>query len=130
MALFQELAVGFAMEVAELSWQRAPTIGEMLHRMYGVYRRSVWLFMLGHSGYLYLLYVSLAYDLLNMAMVAALSLKIMDIFTKIDLIRKVYMRKEYDEALRHMLNMRIPPWVWLMGPLTYPWLIYLALTAA
>ena len=126
MALWQIVALSFVLETVEILWQYSPSFEGTLQRIYRLYRRSVFLLLLAHTGYLYLLYVSLRYDLLDWPIVVAIALKTLDIFTKIEMVRRLYVRREPpDEALGTLMGMEIPLWLWLVGPLTYPWLIWL-----
>jgi hypothetical protein len=130
MQLWHLVVLSFLLELVELGWQFAPTMGQVLERVYLLYRRSVFLLLLGHTGYLYLLWLSLRFDLLNWPIVLAIALKTLDIFTKIEMVRKLYVRKEEDRVLGGMLEMEVPLWLWLIGPLTYPWLVWLAFSPA
>ena len=130
MQLWHLVVLSFLAELIELSWQYAPTLRQVLERVYALYRRSVFLLLLGHTGYLYLLWLSLYYDLLNWPIILAIALKTLDIFTKIEMVRKLFIREEKDEVLGEMLEMPFPLWLWLLGPLTYPWLVWLALRPA
>lgn len=130
MELWHWVALSLLAEIVELSWQYAPTMGGVMDKAWRLYRRSVFALLLGHTGYLFLLYLSLRFDLLDWPLVVALALKTLDIFTKIELLRKVYVRHQTDPMTEEMLQMRIPPWLWLIGPLTYPWLVWLALSRA
>ena len=130
MQLWHLVILSFMAELAELSWQYAPTLWQVLEKVYGLYRRSVFLLLIGHTGYLYLLWLALRYDVLNWPIVLAIALKTLDIFTKIEIVRKLYVRRKSDEVLEGMLEMPVPLWLWLIGPLTYPWLVWLALKPA
>ena len=128
MALWHWVALSLLAEIVETSWQYAPTMREVMEKVRRLYRRSIFWLLAGHTGYLYILYLSLRYDLLNWPIVLAIALKTLDIFTKIEMVRKIYVRGETDPVTEEMLRMRIPPLLWLIGPLTYPWLVWLALT--
>jgi hypothetical protein len=130
MQLWHLVVLSFLAELLEMGWQYAPTLRQVLERVYTLYRRSIFLLLLGHTGYLYLLWLSLYYDVLNWPIILAIALKTLDIFTKIEMVRKLFVRKEYDEVLGEMLEMPFPLWLWLLGPLTYPWLVWLALRPA
>ena len=122
------IILSFIAEIIELSLQYAPTLRGVLERLYGYYRRSIFLFLSIHTGYLYILFVSLKYDMLNWVMIFIIGLKTFDIFTKIEMIKKLYITKEPDQSLLESLNMSVPFWLVLIGPMTYPWLLYVALT--
>ena len=118
--------LSFVAEMIELSFQYAPTLGGVLQRLYNYYRRSVFLFLSIHTGYIYILFVALKYDMLNLVMVFIIGLKTFDIFTKIEMIKRLYITKEPDQSLLESLNMSVPFWLALIGPMTYPWLLYVA----
>jgi len=80
-----------------------------------------------HIGYLYTLYISLALDILNWPIFFILLLKTMDIFMKIHLIQKVFVRREADDGFILMLESSTPWWYYLIGVMTYPWLLYVAM---
>ena len=130
MELWHLVALGFVAEIAETSWQYAPSIQGAIEKVWQLYRRSVFWLLAGHTGYLYILWLSLRYDLLNWPIVVAIALKTLDIFTKIEMVRRIYVRGETDPVTEEMLRMRMPSWLWLIGPLTYLWLIWLGLTHA
>ncbi len=128
MDIWQWVALSFLAEIIEISWQYAPQMGQVIDRLWRLYSRSVFLLLLAHTGYLYILYISLRFDLLNWPIIVAIALKTLDIFTKIEMVRKIYIRHEVDELSRQMLNMQIPLLLWAIGPLSYPYLVWLALT--
>lgn len=120
--------LSFVAEMIELSFQYAPTLGGVLGRLYNYYSRSIFLFLSVHTGYLYILFVALKYDMLNWVMIFIIALKTFDIFTKIEMIKRLYITKEPDQSLLDSMNMSVPFWLALIGPLTYPWLLYVAFT--
>jgi len=128
MQLWYLVALSFLAELLELSWQQAPTLRQTLGRIDALYHRSIFFLLLGHTGYLYLLWLSLRYDLLNWPIILAIALKTLDIFTKIELLKKIRAGR-IDHEMEAMLDLSMPLWLWLIGPLTYPWLVWLALTA-
>ncbi|WP_456427724.1 hypothetical protein [Nitratifractor sp.] len=130
MELWQPVALSLLAETVETAWQYAPTMRDVMEKAWRLYRRSIFLLLLGHTGYLYLLYLSLRYGLLDWPIIVAIALKTLDIFTKIEIIRRVYVRGEIDSVTDEMLSMRIPLWLWMIGPLTYPWLVWMAFTHA
>ncbi|WP_456433776.1 hypothetical protein [Nitratifractor sp.] len=130
MALWEIVALSFLAELVEISWQYAPRFSRAMERIYALYRRSIFLFFLGHTGYLYILYVALRYDLLDWPIIVAIALKTLDVFTKLELMRKIYVRREHDEMVAELMELDFPRWVWAIGPLSYPWLIYLAFVYA
>jgi len=116
-----------ALEFFEANWQRAGTLMGSLAKSYYFYSKSIFLLLFMHIGYLYTLYVSLAFDILNWPIFFILLLKTMDIFMKIHLIQKIFVRQEAEESFILMLESPTPRWYYLMGVVTYPWLLALAL---
>ena len=121
------VALAFLMELLEFGWQYSPTLGESLAKNYRLYQKSIFLFLLMHFGYIYIIFFSLKFDILNFPILFALTLKSIDIFTKIELINRVYIQKKVDPALEELLKERISPIFYLLPLLTYPYLIYWAM---
>ncbi len=115
-------------EIVEVLWQYSPTMIGVIDKIRRIYHKSIFLLLFAHVGYLYILYVSLRFDILNWPIVVAIAFKTLDIFTKIELVRKVYVNQEIDEATQEIMSVKLSPWLWLIGPLTYPYLIWLAVT--
>jgi len=128
MGIWQIVLLSFLMELIEIFWQYSPTLKGSLEKMNRLFSRSIFLFLMAHTGYLYLLFISLRYDLLNWPIIVAISLKTLDIFTKINLLRAINGDdKELNSELSsELLGLDIPKWLWIISPFTYPWLIYLA----
>ncbi len=126
MGVFEAVIFVFVAELAELYFQYAPTLFRMIERLYGYYRRSIFMLLAIHTGYMAILFVSAAFDILNWPIVAAIALKTFDIFSKIELIRRVYIRRDMDPALESILSTPVPGWIFLAGPVTYPWLVYVS----
>ena len=115
------------LELFEANWQRSGTLMGSLAKSYYFYRKSIFLLLFMHIGYLYTLYISLALDLLNWPIFFILLLKSMDIFMKIRLVQKIFVDKEAEEGFLLMLQSPTPWWYYLMGVATYPWLLYMAM---
>lgn len=124
--MWKIIALFIIIELFEAYWQRASTLVGSLAKGYYFYSKSIFLFLFAHLGYLYTLYISLAFDLLNWPIFFILLFKSMDMFMKIHLYQRVFENKEADENLRHMLESEIPFWYYFVGAVTYPWLLYLA----
>ncbi len=112
---------------------------EIFERLNRFYTRSVFLFFLSFTGYIYILFVSIKFDALNMAIVVALIIKIFDIFFKIFMIdeyqflqNSILTKKEEewdedDELTVKFFYLTIPTWYYFTFPLIYPYLIWWAL---
>lgn len=129
MSILSAILISFILELIEVIVQYSTTLKGSIYRLYGYYYRSSFLFFIVHFGYLWILFVSLYFDNLSWAIILALTLKTLDMFTKIDLMNKLFIKpdREYISELSSLLESKIPVWVYLIGPLTYPYLIYIAL---
>ncbi len=129
MMLWIAVALSVAAELVEAAWQRADTLRGVIENGWKYYQRSVFLFLAMHTGYLYTLYLSLRYDVLNWPIVGILAFKSLDIFFKIDLIGRLHGKGEALPAdMAVMLDTPIPSWYFLAGAVTYPYFVYVALT--
>ena len=131
MSIFSAVLISFILELLEVILQYSTTLKSSTYKLYGYYYKSSFLFFVMHFGYLWILFVSLYFDNLSWAIILALTLKTLDMFTKIDLMNKLFIKpdREYISELSSLLDSKIPVWVYLIGPLTYPYLIYIALKA-
>ncbi len=127
MVMWKPIILFVFVELFEANWQRSSTLMGTLAKSYYFYSKSVFLLLFMHLGYLYTLYLSLALDLLNWPIFFILLLKSMDIFMKIHLVQRVFVRQDVDSALMRALESPTPWWYYLMGAVTYPWLLYLAM---
>ena len=122
------VALSVIAELFEAAWQRADTLKGVVANGWRYYRRSVFLFLAMHTGYLYVLYLSLRYDLLNWPIIGMLVLKSLDIFFKIDLIGRLHGKGgALPTDMMAMLDAPIPSWYFLAGAVTYPYFVYVAL---
>jgi len=119
----------FLVEIAEVFLQYNPTYKGSIYRMYSYYQKSPFLFFSTNVGYIWLLFVSIYYGVFNGVIILATTLKSIDIFTKIYLIQKLFIKRDlnYINQIEPIINAKTPSWVWFIGPLTYPYLIYIAL---
>jgi hypothetical protein len=61
-------------------------------------------------------------------MIFLLSLKVFDLFYKLELLKKVFREREVSKELALMLEWKIPSWYFLLGAMMYPPLLLYALT--
>ncbi len=124
-----ELVVAtFIIELLEAILQYGATLKESLFKQYHYYIKSPFLFFASQLGYVWLLFISIVYGNLNWAIILAVVLKSIDIFTKLTLLEKLFIKPDsaYIAEIEPMLEMKIPAWIYLIGPLTYPYLVYLS----
>jgi hypothetical protein len=115
------------LELVEANFQKAPTLGMMIDRLYGYYRKSVFLFFAVHPTFYFVLLVSLYTKILDFYIIAILLIKVFDIFFKIEMIRQRHIRKEMDIELVGMMDMEMAPWMGYFGILMYVPLLAMAL---
>ncbi|MEA2049096.1 MAG: hypothetical protein U9O64_11705 [Campylobacterota bacterium] len=115
-------------ELFEAYIQRSQTLLGVLEKLYLYYRKSIFLFLLIHPSFYLLLLIVLLTGVLNVSMVFLLAIKIFDIFYKIELIKKVFIEGEISVETAQMLNWKIPAYFFLMGAVTYPFLLLYALS--
>ncbi len=122
--------VTLLVEIIEVMLQYSNTLKGSIVKIFSYYQKSPFLFFASNVGYIWLLFISINYGVFNFAMVLAVSLKSLDIFTKMHLIQKLFLKPDnnYIHDISPMLEGKTPFWVWLIGPLTYPYIVYVALS--
>ncbi|AKF25918.1 hypothetical protein YH65_02425 [Sulfurovum lithotrophicum] len=115
------------LELFEAFMQRSDTLYGVMEKLYGWYRKSIFLFFLMHPAFYFILFVIVATDRLNIYMILILAFKIFDLFYKLELIKKIFIRGDLSPDLSAMLEWKIPSWFFLMGVSLYPPLLYYGL---
>jgi len=120
----------FIIEIIEVMLQYSSTLKGSLFKIYSYYQKSPFLFFTSNVGYIWLLFISINYGIFNFAMIFAVVLKSIDIFIKMHLIEKLFLKPDnnYINEITPILEDRAPYWVWLIGPITYPYIVYIALS--
>jgi|AAUQ01.1.fsa_nt_gi hypothetical protein len=125
MGLFEIVAITFILELTEFYLQYSKSLREMIFRLYGLYQKSPFLLFLIHINYIWLLSLSVIYSNTSWALIVAISLKVFNIFVKIELIRKVFIENQ-DEELNLMIERAPASSIYLLDTLIYPFLVYIA----
>ncbi len=115
------------LELLEAMLQYADTLYGIVERLYGWYRKSIFLLFAVHPTFYFILYVVVVTDILNFYMIMIVAMKLFDLFYKIELIRTVFIKQEIPEELAMILQWRVPSWFFLTGVMLYPPLLYYAL---
>ena len=115
------------LELIEANLHKAPTLGLMIERLYGYYKKSIFLFFVVHPTLYFVLFVSIYFDILDFYILSILLLKSLDIFFKIEMIRQRYLVGEMDDELKVMMKMPISPWMSLLGAVMYVPLLLMSL---
>jgi len=96
--------------------------------LYVYYQKSIFLFFLIQPGFYFILFIVLTTGVLNISMIFLLAIKVFDMFYKIELIKKVFIQREISTEIAQMLEWEMPSYFFLMGVVTYPPLLFYALT--
>ncbi len=128
MDINQLVVATLIIEILETILQYDKTLKYSLFKQYHYYLKSPFLFFASQLGYIWLLFLSIFYGNLSWPLVLAVVLKSFDIFTKIALLEKLFIKPDsnYIAEIEPLLDMKLPFWIYLIGPLTYPYLVYLA----
>jgi hypothetical protein len=127
----QEIVIAtFVVEIIEVMLQSSNSLKNSIAKIYSYYQKSPFIFFLTNIGYIWLLFIAVGYGVLNTPIALALSLKTVDIFTKMHLMQRLFLKPDsnYISEFSQMLESKTPIWMWLVGPLTYPYIVYIALS--
>ncbi|RRS32469.1 MAG: hypothetical protein P794_01140 [Epsilonproteobacteria bacterium (ex Lamellibrachia satsuma)] len=125
--VFLLTSILIVLELFEAYMQRANTLYGVMERLYTWYKKSIFFFFLMHPAFYFILFVVIATDTFNIYMILILTLKIFDMFYKIELIKKIFIQHNVSHDLADMLEWQIPSWFFLMGVGLYPPLLFYAL---
>ena len=114
-------------ELFEIAWRYSDTLYQILEKAYRYYSKSIFVFLLMHPSFYFILFVVLATGRLNVSMIIILTLKIFDMFTKIELVRKLFIEQKISVEMESLLRKRIYKIFFLSGILMYVPLLYIAL---
>jgi len=114
------------LELYEVQWQKAETILGMLARMYQYYAKNIFLFFVMHPTFYFGIWF-MFYTNYNPYALMLLTFKVLDIISKIVLIKKVFIDKELSQEYTASLLTPIGPLLPYVGVIIYPLFIYLAL---
>ncbi len=114
-------------ELIEIAWQYSDTLYQILEKAYRYYSKSIFVFLLMHPSFYFILFVVLATGRLNVSMIIIFTLKIFDMFTKIELVRKLFIEQKISVEMESLLHKRIYKIFFLSGILIYVPLLYIAL---
>ena len=113
------LILFIALELYEISWQKADSIMGMLIKMYAQYSKSVFLFLIMNPTF----YFSIWFAMVSDYSISAMFIKTMDVATKVLLIDMVFIKKELPQDLALVLLAPINKFLPYIGLILYPILI-------
>jgi len=114
------------LEFVEIFIQQARTLYGVMQKLYVWYEKSIFLFFLVHPTFYFILFVVISTEVMNGYIVSILVLKIFDLFYKMELMKKIFIKQELSKDLESMLAWKIPFWFFLMGVGLYPPLLFYA----
>jgi hypothetical protein len=115
------------LELLELYFQKADTLSEMIEKLYGYYRKSVFLLFIVHPTFYYVLGVLLYFDAFNFYGITMIVLKTFDMLFKIEMIKQRYVLKEMDADLEKMMGMKMTVSMQFLGLFVHVPLLSMAL---
>jgi hypothetical protein len=115
------------LEIFEASWQRADSVEGILYNSFHYYKKSIFLLFLMHPTFYFILFVSLLTSTINFGMVAILTLKSIDLIFKVDIIKKHFIDGKLNGAFEEILRSKVDPWIFSMGLLLYPPILFVSL---
>lgn len=122
------IIVMILLELIEANLQSSKTLGAMIDKLYGYYKKSVFLFFMVHPTFYFVLLVSLYFNIVNFYIIAILLIKSLDILFKVEMIKQRYIEKDMDQELTDMLGLNMSPWMGYIGLFTYVPLLFMAIT--
>ncbi|MBN2769051.1 MAG: hypothetical protein JXQ68_08090 [Campylobacterales bacterium] len=114
-------------ELFEISWQYSKTLYGVLEKANGYYQKSIFILLLMHPSFYYVLFVVLATGKLNLTMIIIIAFKIFDIFMKIELVRQLFIKREISAEMESLLHTPISSSIFFIGIILYVPLLYIAL---
>jgi len=114
-------------EIFEALLQRDSTMFGILNKLYAYYQKSIFLFFLVQPSLYIIFFIILITGIMNISMILLLSLKIFDLFFKLDLIKKIFIQNKIPEELKEMLHYELPLIFQFLGVMVSPPLLFWAL---
>jgi len=126
------LKITFALlllELLELYLHQANTLVELIDKLYGYYKESVFLFFLVHPTFYFVLGVLLYFNAFNFYGITVLILKVFDIFFRIELIKQRYYLSHMDPELEKLMEMKLTFSMKFLALFTHVPLLYMAISS-
>jgi len=117
------------LELLELYLHQANRLDELIDKLYGYYRESVFLFFIVHPTFYFVLGVVLYFDAFNFYGITVLMLKIFDMFFRIELIKQRYYLSHMDPELEKMMEMKLTFSMKFLALFVHVPLLYMAITS-
>lgn len=116
-----------ALEIYEVQWQKAGTLIGMLARMFEVYKKSIFIFLVMHPTFYFAIYFMLVTEY-NVYALSLFGFKMLDIAMKLMMMKQVFIDKEITHELSLALMTPLGSYIPYIGLFIYIPFIFLALT--
>jgi hypothetical protein len=124
--LYTVVIIYMALELFEISWQKAGNLMQMMLKLYEKYQRSILWFLLLHPTYYFGIWLALSTDY-SIAALIMLFIKTVDIATKILLIQQIFEKRELTQEMTMMLLTPLHPLLPYISLFVYTPMVVIAL---
>jgi len=124
------IIIMISLELLEIYLHKADTLGEMVDKLYGYYKSSIFLFFIVHPTFYFILFVSIYLNILDFYIISILVIKTFDMFFKIEMIRQRYFYAKMDSELAEMFKLKFTSWMAYLGLFTHVPLLFMAITSS
>lgn len=124
--LLNYIFIFILLEIYEVYWQKATTLIGMLARMFEFYNKNIFIFLLKHPTFYFAIWFMIVTDY-NIYALGLFAIKMLDIGTKIFLMKKVFIDKDISPELSLTILAPLNKYLPYIGVIAYPPLIFLAL---
>ncbi len=124
--LLNYIFIFILLEIYEVYWQKATTLIGMLARMFEFYNKNIFIFLLKHPTFYFAIWFMIVTDY-NIYALGLFAIKMLDIGTKIFLMKKVFIDKDISPELSLTILAPLNKYLPYIGVIAYPPLIYLAM---
>jgi len=122
--VFLYILIFVAFEIFEVFWQKAPSLYEVLVKIYRYYQKSIFLVLFLHPTLFFGIYLMIisGYDIYIQIL---LSIKLSDIALKLLMVKKLFIDNELNEEYKMVLHVKLENFMFYIGVILYPVFIYL-----
>jgi hypothetical protein len=124
--LYSVVIIYIALELFEISWQKAENLMQMMLKLYEKYQRSILWFLLLHPTYYFAIWLALSTDY-SIAALLMLFIKTVDIATKILLIQQIFEKRELTQEMTMLLLTPLHPLLPYVSLFVYTPMVVIAL---
>ncbi|MGM0532892.1 MAG: hypothetical protein ACQERK_00185 [Campylobacterota bacterium] len=116
------------MEYFEMSWQKAGSLRQMIHRSYQLYAKNIFLFFAMHPGLYLLLFIVVLTQNYSFWLLFIIGIKATDVIFKLSLINRIYIKQDLPKELDAAMRQPVPSYMFFVPIVLYPLFLYLGLS--